>query len=131
MQAAYGVLDRFKISRTFFVKTNQADCTILPDPAAKDDIEYKRANVDVQEKSVGVVPDVAVDKVVDPPIEVREINIYNSSCLTYTHNCTDAQYLVIGIEFKKLFYIVGIISDNHFIIPLPRHQWYTLFCRRN
>lgn len=75
MQAAYGVLDRFKISRTFFVKTNQADCTILPDPAAKEEIEYKRANVDVQVKSAGVVPDVVVDKVVDPLIEVREMNI--------------------------------------------------------
>lgn len=82
MQAAYGVLDRFKISRTFFVKTNQADCTILPDPAAKEDLEYKQANVDVQEKSVGVVPDVIVDKVVDPPIEVREIHLYNKP-LTY------------------------------------------------
>lgn len=75
MQAAYGVLDRFKISRTFFVKTNQADCTILPDPAAKEEIEYKRANVNVQEKSVGVVPDVVVDKVVEPPIEVRKISV--------------------------------------------------------
>lgn len=81
MQAAYGVLDRFKISRTFFVKTNQADCTILPDPAAKEEIEYKRANVDVQVKSA----DAVVDKVVDSLIEVREINIYNTSYLTCTY----------------------------------------------
>ncbi|XP_053614712.1 apolipoprotein D-like isoform X1 [Plodia interpunctella] len=34
MQMAYAVLDKYKISRAFFVKTSQADCTILPDPAA-------------------------------------------------------------------------------------------------
>ncbi|XP_052748798.1 uncharacterized protein LOC113518406 [Galleria mellonella] len=34
MQRAYAVLDKYKISRAFFVKTSQADCTVLPDPAA-------------------------------------------------------------------------------------------------
>ncbi|XP_041975401.1 apolipoprotein D-like isoform X2 [Aricia agestis] len=34
MQYAYAALDRYKISRTFFVKTNQADCNVLPLPAA-------------------------------------------------------------------------------------------------
>lgn len=33
LQNAYGVLDKYKISRTFFVKTDQADC-IFSDPAA-------------------------------------------------------------------------------------------------
>lgn len=33
LQEAYGVLDKFKISRTFFVKTDQSDC-IFNDPAA-------------------------------------------------------------------------------------------------
>lgn len=28
LQAAYGILDKYKISRTFFVKTDQADCEI-------------------------------------------------------------------------------------------------------
>ncbi|XP_049874015.1 apolipoprotein D-like isoform X2 [Pectinophora gossypiella] len=68
MQAAYGVLDRFKISRTFFVKTNQADCNILPDPAAKEQ-EGKHANVEVEEKSA-MVPEVP-EKVIEQPVEKR------------------------------------------------------------
>lgn len=63
MQNAYAVLDRYKISRTFFVKTNQADCTILPDPAA---VPAERSgDVVVDEaKSAGVVSD-------DVVVEVR------------------------------------------------------------
>lgn len=33
LQQAYGVLDKYKISRTFFVKTDQSDC-MFSDPAA-------------------------------------------------------------------------------------------------
>ncbi|KAK6631218.1 hypothetical protein RUM43_014315 [Polyplax serrata] len=33
LQTAYGVLDKYKISRTFFVKTDQSDC-IFTDPSA-------------------------------------------------------------------------------------------------
>lgn len=29
LQTAYGVLDKFKISRTFFVKTEQTDCDVV------------------------------------------------------------------------------------------------------
>ncbi|XP_064072919.1 apolipoprotein D-like [Vanessa tameamea] len=46
MQSAYAVLDRYKISRTFFVKTNQADCSILPNPAA-DPMEIKNNVIEV------------------------------------------------------------------------------------
>ncbi|KAJ2940627.1 hypothetical protein O0L34_g14732 [Tuta absoluta] len=71
MQAAYGVLDKYKISRTFFVKTNQVECNIFPDPAAKEN-EAKHANVDAVEKSAGpVVPEVVPDKVVEQPLEKR------------------------------------------------------------
>ncbi|XP_045775390.1 apolipoprotein D-like [Maniola jurtina] len=68
MQFAYGVLDRYHISRTFFVKTNQADCNVLPSPAAdplsvktEDIIDAKNAPIasadiiDVEEKSKPVV----------------------------------------------------------------------------
>lgn len=67
MQAAYGVLDRYKISRTFFVKTPQADCSILPIPASGPD--QKNVEVVMEEKSAGVVPDVVVDKVDEQPVE--------------------------------------------------------------
>ncbi|XP_046960857.1 apolipoprotein D-like [Vanessa cardui] len=46
MQSAYAVLDRYRISRTFFVKTNQADCSILPNPAA-DPMEIKNNVIEV------------------------------------------------------------------------------------
>uniref|UniRef100_A0A182MW26 Lipocalin/cytosolic fatty-acid binding domain-containing protein n=1 Tax=Anopheles culicifacies TaxID=139723 RepID=A0A182MW26_9DIPT len=32
LQRAYGVLDKYKISRTFFLRTNQEDCVTLPPP---------------------------------------------------------------------------------------------------
>lgn len=64
MQNAYAVLDRYKISRTFFQKTNQADCTVLPAPAAAGDIEAKNADVVVPAE----VPEV---KEVEPPVEKK------------------------------------------------------------
>lgn len=73
MQAAYGVLDRYKISRTFFVKTNQADCTILPSPVDKSSVGKNAGNVEkAVGKNAGVVPDV-VQKVVEQPVEVRKL----------------------------------------------------------
>ncbi|EFN80482.1 Apolipoprotein D [Harpegnathos saltator] len=35
LQKAYGVLDKYKISKTFFVKTDQADCAYLDTPATE------------------------------------------------------------------------------------------------
>ncbi|XP_047985096.1 apolipoprotein D-like isoform X1 [Leguminivora glycinivorella] len=70
MQAAYGVLDRFKISRAFFLKTNQADCNVFPDPAA-DPIAAKSAVVDVVAKNVPEVAEKIVEKKVGPRSEVR------------------------------------------------------------
>ncbi|CAD7080281.1 unnamed protein product [Hermetia illucens] len=32
LQKAYGVLDKFRITRSFFIKTDQSDCEILPPP---------------------------------------------------------------------------------------------------
>ncbi|EAA15071.4 AGAP009282-PA, partial [Anopheles gambiae str. PEST] len=32
LQRAYGVLDKYKISRTFFIRTQQEDCVTLPPP---------------------------------------------------------------------------------------------------
>ncbi|XP_075210896.1 apolipoprotein D-like isoform X2 [Lycorma delicatula] len=41
LQKAYGVLDKYKISRTFFVKTDQADCAIAEAAAANKEQENK------------------------------------------------------------------------------------------
>lgn len=62
MQNAYAVLDKFKISRTFFQKTNQADCTILPAPAATNEL--------VETKSIDEAPAAVPEKEVEQPIEV-------------------------------------------------------------
>lgn len=32
LQAAYGVLDKYKMNRSFFVKTEQTNCETLPPP---------------------------------------------------------------------------------------------------
>ncbi|CAF4863578.1 unnamed protein product [Pieris macdunnoughi] len=76
MQNAYGVLDRFKISRTFFVKTNQADCNILPQPAAepldlKNDviIDAKNAVPELKAEAVGsekILVRSAIPEVMEP-----------------------------------------------------------------
>ncbi|XP_075969100.1 apolipoprotein D-like [Anticarsia gemmatalis] len=72
MQNAYAVLDRYKISRTFFQKTNQADCTILPAPAATSELS-KSADVvepvEVQEKEVEQVVEKRVADVEVKPSE--------------------------------------------------------------
>lgn len=36
MQQAYGILDKYRISRTFFVKSEQKDCESLPPPVEAD-----------------------------------------------------------------------------------------------
>ncbi|KOB74934.1 32 kDa apolipoprotein [Operophtera brumata] len=90
MQGAYNVLDKFKISRTFFVKTNQADCTILPDPAASpveragdDDVEESKSEivvekVEVVEKNVEAVvkpvvkPEVPQERYANPVPEEKK-----------------------------------------------------------
>lgn len=40
LQMAYGVLDKYKISKTFFVKTDQADCAYLDTLAETDKPDY-------------------------------------------------------------------------------------------
>jgi apolipoprotein D and lipocalin family protein len=53
LQSAYGVLDKFKISRTFFVQTDQTDCVTLPPP-----IEA----IDPTENTVKSIPELILDQ---------------------------------------------------------------------
>lgn len=69
MQAAYGVLDKYKISRAFFVKTNQADCNILPSPVESPESKSAVVVDDVVAKNAAVLPDVVV------PEKVAEVCI--------------------------------------------------------
>lgn len=78
MQSAYMTLERYKISRVFFVKTNQDDCTVLPIPVA---LDAKATEEDEEEKSAGVVP-VAEEKkmeVVISPVEVIIISTFKNT----------------------------------------------------
>nr|WJZ69064.1 apolipoprotein D-like protein 2 [Nilaparvata lugens] len=55
LQKAYGVLDKYKISRTFFVKTDQADCAIAEAAAAAGPDAVDENKV-IQTKSAAPVP---------------------------------------------------------------------------
>lgn len=47
LQAAYGVLDKFKMNRSFFVKTDQEKCeTLPPPPEAEDPLRVKEKSTD-------------------------------------------------------------------------------------
>ncbi|XP_011882218.1 PREDICTED: apolipoprotein D-like [Vollenhovia emeryi] len=50
LQKAYGVLDKYKISKTFFVKTDQADCAYLDTPLEDESEEKPTAEKPVKEK---------------------------------------------------------------------------------
>ncbi|XP_026732157.1 apolipoprotein D-like [Trichoplusia ni] len=69
MQNAYAVLDRYKISRTFFLKTNQADCTVLPEPAAASELGAKSSDVPVDAEQPVKVVEQPVEKSVDPEVK--------------------------------------------------------------
>jgi apolipoprotein D and lipocalin family protein len=58
LQAAYGVLDKFKMNRAFFIKTDQENCETLPPiveavdttPASKNEIPVKSETLEKVEK---------------------------------------------------------------------------------
>ncbi|CAG4986206.1 unnamed protein product [Parnassius apollo] len=61
LQKAYAALDKFKVSRAFFVKTNQADCYVLPEPAAYP--EAKEAGIsEISGKHASMVPVASASK---------------------------------------------------------------------
>lgn len=74
LQSAYSALERFRISRTFFVKTDQADCNVLPDIAADPSLLKSTIEVSIDAKNVHPIPNVEI------PIEVSH-TIYIWSCV--------------------------------------------------
>lgn len=46
LQAAYGVLDKYKMNRSFFVKTEQTNCETLPPPMEAVDPLAQKADVE-------------------------------------------------------------------------------------
>lgn len=56
LQAAYGVLDKYKMNRSFFVKTEQTNCETLPPPLEAVDptnptVEVKKVDTKVDESN--------------------------------------------------------------------------------
>jgi apolipoprotein D and lipocalin family protein len=53
LQAAYGVLDKYKMNRSFFVKTEQENCETLPAPLEAIDTTQPSAvkNAEAEEES--------------------------------------------------------------------------------
>ena len=52
LQAAYGVFDKYKMNRSFFVKTEQTSCETLPPPVeAVDSTEATSDKLDMEDES--------------------------------------------------------------------------------
>jgi hypothetical protein len=67
LQAAYGVLDKYKINRSFFVKTDQADCVVLPPP--QEAVDTTAATVAKNEAAPEKAVTVKVDDVLNEEIK--------------------------------------------------------------
>lgn len=46
LQAAYGVLDKYKMNRSFFVQTEQTNCETLPPPMEAVDTMAQKADLE-------------------------------------------------------------------------------------
>ena len=49
LQAAYGVLDKFKMNRSFFVKTDQENCETLAPPEEAEDPLTAKENLPIND----------------------------------------------------------------------------------
>lgn len=72
LQKAYAVLDKFKIGRTFFVKTDQTDCAIA-EPAGND--VDKEEEGEAAEKSAEVVPNAAAEPEAASAAEAKPVKV--------------------------------------------------------
>lgn len=52
LQAAYGVLDKFKMNRSFFVKTDQEKCETLAPPEEAEDPLNAKENLPVTDETI-------------------------------------------------------------------------------
>lgn len=119
MQAAYGVLDKYKISRTFFVKTNQADCGILPLPVDSVYETKSAGGVDpVALKHAEVVPEVP-EKVVEQAVEVILANIDNNlSQIPRFNSVTKIDNFPLSVIKQHIIKLISTIySRQHKDVP--------------
>ncbi|XP_034934716.1 apolipoprotein D-like [Chelonus insularis] len=66
LQKAYGVLDKYKISKTFFVKSDQEDCAYLDTPPSKFDEKPTPEPVPVEEPIVENVSEQKLRTAINP-----------------------------------------------------------------
>lgn len=52
LQAAYGVLDKFKMNRSFFVKTDQENCEVLAPPEEAEDPLTAKDNLPINDEDL-------------------------------------------------------------------------------
>lgn len=67
MQRAYGILDKYRISRTFFVKSDQMDCETLA-PAVEADFTKEKSAAEDTIKNV-----VPIEEPVDTIVEEKPV----------------------------------------------------------
>jgi hypothetical protein len=78
LQAAYGVLDKYKMNRSFFVKSDQEDCEILPPiQEAIDPTESSATKNKDSEKTENITENVTII-----PEEKTEFNSSSNSSST-------------------------------------------------
>jgi len=79
LQAAYGVLDKYKMNRSFFVKSDQDDCEILPPiQEAIDPTESSATKNKESEKTENITENVTII-----PEEKTEFNISSTEASTW------------------------------------------------
>lgn len=94
LQAAYGVLDRYKISRTFFVNTDQSDCETKGAAEEADD-ETPNSNYDIVVDDETVADELFVNHYNIPVsyennVHYRENDVKASANLNVTSTSTAA-----------------------------------------
>lgn len=101
IQKAYNALDRFKISRTFFIKTNQADCNILPEPAATPLEAKSGVSDDVDDDDVVVVEAAKSVEPVEKKIDIVKPKCFASDMPEESNKPMQVPELIISESEKK------------------------------
>jgi apolipoprotein D and lipocalin family protein len=73
LQAAYGVLDKYKMNRSFFVQTEQTNCETLPPPLEA--IDPTNPTVEIKKME----PDIVASQETNEPEVVQFVAPNNSS----------------------------------------------------
>lgn len=87
LQAAYGVLDKYKISRTFFVNTDQTDCETKGAAEEADD-ENPNSGYDIVVDDDTVADELFVNHYGNVPINYENTIYYRENVVNATANLT-------------------------------------------